>query len=391
VAEDKELGLGSYAFTWGSKQEATATWYGLLLPDGSKTGAVDALTKLWTGKEPANHAPVIKEIKTVGDGVVEPGATVEVKLDVTDPEGDDLKVDWVLSRETFNYNTGGDAQAAPPTYPDAVVKSSKTGATVEVKLDVTDPEDDDLKVDWVLSRETFNYNTGGDAQAAPPTYPDAVVKSSKTGATVKMPTNGGGYRLFVEIRDGQGKAAVANVPLKVDAPATAEKPRAMKLPYTVVGDDQESPAFYPSGWMGDAGDVEMNETHADNPRSGKTCIRVTYSKSDGWAGVVWQNPANDWGDAAGGRNFEGAKKMTFQARGETGGEKVKVGLGIIGRDKKYYDTAKAEQEFELTQEWKRYSIDLTDKDLTRIKTPFYWVLAGQGQPVTFYLDDIRYE
>ena len=45
----------------------------------------------------------------------------------------------------------------------------------------------------------------------------------------------------------------------------------------------------------------------------------------------------------------------------------------------------------LKQEWKRYSIDLDDKDLSRIKTPFVWTLGGRGRPVTFYLDDIRFE
>ncbi len=39
------LCLGSYAFAWGHKQEATATWFGLFLPDGSRTGAVDVLTR----------------------------------------------------------------------------------------------------------------------------------------------------------------------------------------------------------------------------------------------------------------------------------------------------------------------------------------------------------
>jgi hypothetical protein len=48
-------------------------------------------------------------------------------------------------------------------------------------------------------------------------------------------------------------------------------------------------------------------------------------------GVAWQHPANDWGDLPGGY------------------------------------------------------------DLSRVKTPFVWSLAGRGRPVTFYLDDVRFE
>ncbi len=56
---NQPMSLGSYAFTWGNKQEATATWFGLLLPDGSKLGAVDALSELWSGKPVPNaHRPL---------------------------------------------------------------------------------------------------------------------------------------------------------------------------------------------------------------------------------------------------------------------------------------------------------------------------------------------
>ena len=46
---------------------------------------------------------------------------------------------------------------------------------------------------------------------------------------------------------------------------------------------------------------------------------------------------------------------------------------------------------ELTTEWKQYAIDLTGKDLSCIKSGFGWSARGTAKPVTFYLDDIRYE
>gem|GEM_PF-6635581 len=35
--------------------------------------------------------------------------------------------------------------------------------------------------------------------------------------------------------------------------------------------------------------------------------------------------------------------------------------------------------------------DLKGKDLSQIKTGFTWVVGAKGQPVTFFLDDIRFE
>ena len=39
--------LGGYAFLWGWKTEATATWFGLFLSDGTRLGGVDALAEAW--------------------------------------------------------------------------------------------------------------------------------------------------------------------------------------------------------------------------------------------------------------------------------------------------------------------------------------------------------
>ena len=121
-------------------------------------------------------------------------------------------------------------------------------------------------------------------------------------------------------------------------------------------------------------------------------MRVEYDAKDAWAGVVWQNPPNDWGNLPGGWDVTGAKRLTFWARGDAGGEIVSFEFGVLGKDKKFFDTGRGKLEkVSLTREWKQYSIDVAGQDLSRIKTGFVFVLAGQDRPVIFYLDAIRFE
>lgn len=163
VSGAEELCLGSYAFVWGHKQEATATWFGLLLPDGSRTGAVDVLTELWTGKPPKNRCPAIRRLTLEGADQVNPGASVQATLEASDPEHDPLTIRWVLQREG-------------------------------------------------------SYGSGGDAEANPPTYPEVIVKAGDRQVELRIPQTGGAYRLFAYVRDNHGGAATANVPLLVKGP-----------------------------------------------------------------------------------------------------------------------------------------------------------------------------
>ena len=119
-------------------------------------------------------------------------------------------------------------------------------------------------------------------------------------------------------------------------------------------------------------------------------MKCGFKSPDNFGGIIWQSPANDWGQKPGGYDLSGAKKLTFWARGAEGGEKVKFVIGVI-KDKQFNDSAHAEATETLTNDWKQYSINLTGKNLSTIKTGFGWVVGGQRQPVTFYLDDIRYE
>lgn len=155
--------LGSFAFLWGNKQETTATWFGLLLPTGETTEAVDRLSEFWTGGPIEHHAPVVTGIELTGvtPGSVRPGQAFAAAVNATDPDGDALEVEWQIIQESADRRSGGDAEQIPPVVPGCVVASE-----------------------------------GLTAQLTAPTKP-------------------GAYRVFVFVRDGTNRAGTANVPILV--------------------------------------------------------------------------------------------------------------------------------------------------------------------------------
>jgi len=170
IAADTRQGLGSYVFLWGNKQERTPTWYGLFLPTGESTPAVDAMQFLWTGRWPDNRAPSIEPVTIDGDGatasvVLAPGGTHEAAAAADDADGDALQWRWYALEESTATSIGGDPEAVP----------------AQVQLHAEPAADGRLRF----------------------TAPD-------------MPGN---YRLFVEVRDGRGHAAYANIPFRVEGAA----------------------------------------------------------------------------------------------------------------------------------------------------------------------------
>ncbi len=161
--------------------------------------------------------------------------------------------------------------------------------------------------------------------------------------------------------------------------------------------------FIPSGWMGDYGDINMNDQSSTNPHSGTTCIEFTYSakrsQGQGWAGVYWQNPSNNWGNKPNsGFDLSSMNKITFRARGAKGGEIIqKFIVGGMGYEPKtlYPDSTieVAIGPVELSDTWQQYTINLAGKDLTYIIGGFGWVTNADVNPdgCTFYLDDIKFE
>mgnify|MGYP005853404533 CR=1 FL=1 len=171
--------LGSYTFHWSQHHEKTHTWYGIFLPDGTPTEAVDAMTELWTGKPPADRCPIIGVGKVrllpsgTGNGepgIFDPGMEIRCEVDASDPEGMPLRIEWDLRR------------------------------------DVAD-----------------NPNVGGDREEPVEPIPESILRSDGHSAIVKLPPEPGYFRLFVYVRDPAGNGATANVPLKTRAHAPAPR------------------------------------------------------------------------------------------------------------------------------------------------------------------------
>ena len=336
---NKPMCLGSYAFLWGNKQESTATWFGLFLPDGSKVNAVDTMTEMWSGKPPKDLCPAIKELKVAGANDLKPGEKLRVNLVATDPANRPLKIRWVVQPEQTKTASAGQGDALLP----------------EMQALITGSDD--------------------------------------THCDITMPKDEGGYRVFAFVNNGVG-ASVGNVPFHVhlhDIEVPLGKPAT--LPFYVYQNQFKSTNHYvSSGWMGKTAAIKMVAGCKENPHSPPSCMKFQFTSESDWGGIVWQDPADDWGDRDGGWNLTGAKRLVFWARGENGDEIVSFSFGLLGQDKKFFDSAGGGLEgVTLTKEWKEYAIDLTYQNMVRIKTGFCWTLAGQGHPVTFYLDDILYE
>ncbi len=163
------------------------------------------------------------------------------------------------------------------------------------------------------------------------------------------------------------------------------------LPLVIYSDGQATSGYIPSGWMGNPSAIKYNPNCTTHARNGATaCLKIAFTASDGWGGIAWQNPANNWGKMQGGFDLTGAKKLVFWARGKTGGEQITFGYGLIGKNQPFHDSSKGAVKVTLTKHWKKYAISLKDKDMSSIVTGFFWTAGAKGSPFTFYLDGVKY-
>lgn len=144
--------------------------------------------------------------------------------------------------------------------------------------------------------------------------------------------------------------------------------------------------------MGSVESLTLDGAYAENPHEGKACIKLRFVGAAGsWVGVAWQHPADNWGEQEGGFDLAGATQLELWARGEYGGERMNIGVGLLGKDTAHPDSGMTSVEgIVLKREWQRYRIPLQKVDLSSIKTGFVVTLAGQKTSVNVYLDSIRF-
>jgi hypothetical protein len=174
-------------------------------------------------------------------------------------------------------------------------------------------------------------------------------------------------------------------------------------------------AFVPSGYEGDYPSVVMPaDTTCGGNRSSTTalgaCHTVNYNTTPdagigkGWAGVVWQYPANNWGTATGYLIPPGATTVSFWARGATGTESVSFNVGGIGYGGIPSATNPCEDtvtgslaKSTLSTTWTHYNIPIPDATYSGgVLNGFSWVAGAADQPptateITFYVDDIEWQ
>ena len=133
VDEDTLQCLGSYAFLWGNKQETTASWFGMLLEDGSKLPVADTMSFLWNGIWPENRSPLLDHVEIpFANKRVKANKSFSFQVTYEDPENDSLTYEWTLFKESEDRKIGGDKEETPEQLTKCILETKSKGrATIQ--------------------------------------------------------------------------------------------------------------------------------------------------------------------------------------------------------------------------------------------------------------------
>ena len=137
---------------------------------------------------------------------------------------------------------------------------------------------------------------------------------------------------------------------------------------------------------GNDGSLYIDPGCTDSPKSGSTCMKISYSPADDshWAGMLWLSGKGNFPPSppVNGVDTGEVSKLTFWAKGDGA---VKF---FIEND----TGAQVPQHVELTNDWKEYSLALP-KNWENVCVGFGWASNykdAKGAPMVFYIDEIAF-
>ena len=244
------------------------------------------------------------------------------------------------------------------------------GAPLEATLVATD--DDALSYTWAVHVHDPPLESAIGAMAL-----------CETGAgsnfTFDAPARPGDYRVVGVAIDASGGATTASGHFRVEGTSEGD----VGFPLRV------DELFGASGWMGDGAEGGLTRDDCDLPRDYCTevCHRWTLERrGQGWGGVVWHSPANNWEAREPGVRIPSAPTaVTFTAWGEAGGEVVSFFAGNQEAGEPF-----AQREVTLTDAPEAYRMELSAGTKDDISAGFGWSAASPEAGLTFYVTDIRW-
>lgn len=128
--------LGAYLFYWGNKQEETSTWFSLFDEQDRETSMVGLMQELWSGKVPANKAPIIETLRVNGkvadyQQFKASSALQTAEARTRDPEGDSLTYYWEIKPQA---QVKADFMGTPMPALGGLIRSAVNRPTLSFRL-----------------------------------------------------------------------------------------------------------------------------------------------------------------------------------------------------------------------------------------------------------------
>jgi len=205
---------------------------------------------------------------------------------------------------------------------------------------------------------------------------NTVPAEGSLSTTFSSPCAPGNINLAIEVRNEEGNLkATRKTELQVE-----ETPD-----FPIQGE------YVSSGFFGDINQVKIEKTEFQ----GKSCEKYTFSPfgAEGYAGVYYQYPPNNWGTQAG-KDLSAYNKITFYVCSPDAAKVNFIAGGVSDETMEYKDSFKGVTGYQqLPANWEKVEIDLRNRDLSSVIGGFAWVADRDSnqKTINFYIADVQYE